>query len=258
MSEIETPFDEPPVEEEEYAEEEEQEEEQEDDAPEEALGAAPAGGSLAMALGEAPDLGEVAEIVVLATSLGSIKRQFFSSKRVQHFLDCKGVVYFLIDTNRDLSVAMNLKDTELYKEWKSQGILRTIENPNSETGEPEVALPQVLVDGVVLGGENDLQELEEDGDLDWIFARAACPCCLHEKPPEASSCASCGAMFTSLIPAEVQASGGVQQMLQGYTYNSVEDGAGERLKERWASGLQQADFEWDEGKRQDTEGEAEE
>ncbi len=28
-----------------------------------------------------------------------------------------------------------------------------------------VELPQVLVDGVVLGGETDLQELEEDGDL---------------------------------------------------------------------------------------------
>ena len=92
---------------------------------------------------------------------------------------------------------------------------------------------------------------------DWIFARAACPCCLHEKPTDASSCASCGAVFTSLIPPEIQASGGVQQMLQGYTYNSAEETGGERLKERWASGLQQADFEWDEEKREDGGGEAE-
>ena len=93
---------------------------------------------------------------------------------------------------------------------------------------------------------------------DWIFARAACPCCLHEKPPEASSCASCGAVFTSLIPADIQASGGVQQILQGYTYNSVMEASGEKLKERWASGLQQADFDWDETKRQDAEVETQE
>ncbi|CDJ43666.1 hypothetical protein, conserved [Eimeria tenella] len=129
------------------------------------LGGPPGAGPQAVTLGEAPELGEVAEVVVVATSLGSIKRQFFSSKRVQHFLDCKGIVYFLIDCNRDTSAAMNLKDIELFKEWKAQGILRTVENPNSETGEPEVELPQVLVDGVVLGGENELQELEEDGDL---------------------------------------------------------------------------------------------
>ena len=38
-------------------------------------------------------------------------------------------------------------------------------NPTSLLRFAAVELPQVLVDGVVLGGENDLQELEEDGDL---------------------------------------------------------------------------------------------
>ncbi|KAL8435245.1 hypothetical protein ACSSS7_002591 [Eimeria intestinalis] len=214
----------------EAAEEAEEENDEYPGVEEEVLGAPAVGrGPLVSGgLGEAPDLGEAAEIVVIGTSLGSIKRQFFSSKRVQHFLDY-------------------LKDTELFKEWRSQGLLRCVESPDG--GEPEVELPQVLVDGVVLGGETDLQELEEDGDLDWVFARAACPCCLHEKPTEASSCASCGAVFTSLIPADVLAAGGVQQMLQGYVYNAAEEGAGssagERLKERWASGLQQADFEWE-------------
>ncbi|KAL8272400.1 hypothetical protein Esti_003690 [Eimeria stiedai] len=240
------------------------EEEENADYPgveEEVLGAPPVGGGplVSGGLGEAPDLGEAAEIVVIGTSLGSIKRHFFSSKRVQHFLDCKGVVYFLIDCNRDLSSAMNLKDTELFREWKAQGILRCVEP--AEGGEPEVELPQVLVDGVVLGGETDLQELEEDGDLDWVFARAACPCCLHEKPTEASSCASCGAVFTSLIPADVLAAGEVQQMLQGYVYNAAEEAAGsggvERLKERWASGLQQADFEWESDGKREVEEEAE-
>lgn len=95
--------------EEEAGEEEAEGEGEEEDAgvDEEAMGAPPGGGPISMALGEGPDLGEVAEIVVISTSLGSIKRQFFSSKRVQHFLDCKGVVYFLIDCNRDLSSAMS-------------------------------------------------------------------------------------------------------------------------------------------------------
>lgn len=89
---------------------------------------------------------------------------------------------------------------------------------------------------------------------DWIFARAACPSCLHEKPTEASSCPSCGAVFTSLIPADVQASGAVQQMLQGYVYNEAAEAAADsKLKERWASGLQQADFEWGDDKREDAE-----
>ncbi|CDI81824.1 hypothetical protein, conserved, partial [Eimeria acervulina] len=133
-----------------------------------------------------------------------------------------------------------LKDTELFNEWKAQGILRTVENPNSESGEPEgaaaitttrlsavsaaVELPQVLVDGVVLGGEHELQELEEDGDL---------------------------------VPAAAVEAGQVQQMLQGYIYNSLEQqSSGEKLKERWASGLQPVDFDIESTKKQDTEEEA--
>lgn len=61
---------------------------------------------------EALNTGELAEIVLITTSLGSIKRQFFASKRLQHFLDCKAVVYLSIDCNRDLSTAMS-KDTTL-------------------------------------------------------------------------------------------------------------------------------------------------
>ncbi|CDJ52864.1 hypothetical protein, conserved [Eimeria brunetti] len=76
-------------------------------AVEEALGEPPLRGALAVPLGEAPDLSETAEIVAVSTSLHSIKRQFFSSKRLLHFLDCKGVVYFLIDCNRDISSAMS-------------------------------------------------------------------------------------------------------------------------------------------------------
>lgn len=86
---------------------------------------------------------------------------------------------------------------------------------------------------------------------DWIFARAACPSCLHEKSPDASSCPSCGVVFSSLVPPELVAEGCVQQMLQGYAYNSTEAEDSRELKERWASGLQQADFEFESDKRED-------
>ncbi|KAK2194859.1 uncharacterized protein BdWA1_003676 [Babesia duncani] len=50
---------------------------------------------------------QLAEVVLVTTSLGSIKKQFFQSKRAQHLLDCKNIVYYLVDANRDISVAMS-------------------------------------------------------------------------------------------------------------------------------------------------------
>ena len=64
-------------------------------------------------------------------------------------------------------------------------------------------------------------------------------------------------MFTSLVPAAAVEAGQVQQMLQGYIYNSLEQqSSGEKLKERWASGLQPVDFDIESTKKQDTEEEA--
>ncbi|KEP62124.1 UNVERIFIED_CONTAM: hypothetical protein HHA_265510 [Hammondia hammondi] len=182
---------------------------------------------------EAPDTGEVAEIILVTTSLGSIRRQFFSSQRLKNFLDCKGVVYVIIDSNRDTSSAKNLKDVELFKDWKANRILKATEETEFSS-EPEVIIPQVLVDGVFVGDETVVQDFEEDGDLDWIFSRAACPACLHEKPPDAPSCPSCGVTYRSLIPAQYIAEAQVIQMLQGCPYNG-EEGEEKDSKERWAA-----------------------
>lgn len=43
------------------------------------------------------------KIILVVTSLGSFRRQFFGSKRAQHLLNCKGYVYHLIDSNRDVT-----------------------------------------------------------------------------------------------------------------------------------------------------------
>lgn len=197
--------------------------------------AVPGGPDIGLGYVEAPDTGEVAEIILVTTSLGSIRRQFFSSQRLKNFLDCKGVVYIIIDSNRDTSSAKNLKDIELFKEWKANRILKVTEETEFNP-EPEIIIPQVLVDGVFVGDETVLQDFEEDGDLDWIFSRAACPACLHEKPPDAPSCPSCGVTYRALIPAQYVAEGQVIQMLQGCPYNGEEAAAEERdAKERWAA-----------------------
>lgn len=54
-------------------------------------------------IGGAMDLFFFCQIVLVVTSLGSNRKQFFGSKRCEHFLDCKGLVYHLVDTNRDVS-----------------------------------------------------------------------------------------------------------------------------------------------------------
>ncbi|PFH36686.1 hypothetical protein BESB_048780 [Besnoitia besnoiti] len=210
------------------------------------------GGDGGLGYDEVPDTGEVAEIVLITTSLGSIRRQFFASQRLRNFLDCKGVVYIIIDSNRDTSSAKNLKDVELFKEWKANRILKA--TPETEdSADPEIIIPQVLVDGVFVGDEVVLQDFEEDGDLDWIFSRAACPACLHEKAPDAPSCPSCGVPFRTLIPPQYIAEGHLIQMLQGCPYNDEE---ATEEKERWApSGAFEGDV--DLGNFEDEEGEAE-
>ncbi|KAF8820495.1 hypothetical protein IE077_004474 [Cardiosporidium cionae] len=162
-----------------------------------------------------------AEVVILATSFGGIRKQFFSSKRALSFLYCKGVAYYYIDTNRDFSKAKNLRDNELFQTWKSEQILQFTSTSSSSS--PEVMIPQILIDGVSIGGETELQDLEEDGDLDWIFARLACPSCLCEKDMEIVSCPNCGTVLTSLIPPEAANDGSVQLFVQDQLCNGTED-----------------------------------
>eukprot|EP00922_Rhytidocystis_sp_ex-Travisia-forbesii_P014797 GHVS01022138.1.p2 GENE.GHVS01022138.1~~GHVS01022138.1.p2 ORF type:complete len:253 (+),score=46.90 GHVS01022138.1:88-846(+) len=168
--------------------------------------------------GEMVDSVDLAEVILVMTSLGSSRRSFYSSKRAQNLLDCKDVVYFLIDSNRDMSTARDLKDSELIDDWRSKKLLMASDSERkSGAGETSgsVVIPQVLVDGVVIGSETALQDLEEDGDLEWIFARAACPSCLHEKPSVCSECPSCGIQFCSMIPQDFVDSGQVTQVYKG-------------------------------------------
>uniref|UniRef100_A0A3B0MTJ7 Uncharacterized protein n=1 Tax=Theileria annulata TaxID=5874 RepID=A0A3B0MTJ7_THEAN len=154
----------------------------------------------------------LAEVVLLTSSLGGLKKQLFESTRAQHLLDCKGLVYYIVDANKDLSNATEWKDYELYESWKSEGILRLFKD---DSGNDSVVLPQVIIDGVSIGDQKFLQDLEDDGDLDYIVARLICPNCLCDKETEEVSCPKCKIEYRNIIPEEYNDNNYVRKLCQG-------------------------------------------
>ncbi|ETB58582.1 hypothetical protein YYC_03764 [Plasmodium yoelii 17X] len=151
-----------------------------------------------------------AEIVLVTTSFGGIKSSFFSSLRAQNLLNCKKFLYFVIDSNRDTGLAKKLKDEELFNKWKDDGLL--IED------EKGIILPQILIDGVSIGSDVILQNLEDEGNLDYIVSRLKCPNCLAEKSNTDISCPQCQYDYVSLISEEMINGKEVIRMLQGELY----------------------------------------
>ncbi|EKX72847.1 conserved hypothetical protein [Theileria equi strain WA] len=150
---------------------------------------------------------QLAEVVLITTSFGGIKQKFFSSKRAQHLLDCKGLVYYHIDANKDISKATDFKDIELLDSWKAQSILKF-----SKNGEV-VHLPQVIIDGIPIGDEKVLQDLEDDGDLDYMIARLLCPSCLSDKTADLVQCDKCKVEYRNIVPPEYV--GSIRKLCQG-------------------------------------------
>ncbi|VWU48200.1 conserved protein, unknown function [Hepatocystis sp. ex Piliocolobus tephrosceles] len=153
-----------------------------------------------------------AEIVLVTTSLGGIKTSFFSSLRASNLLNCKKYLYFIIDTNRDTGTAKNLKDTELFNKWKDDNLLASNENG--------IILPQILIDGVSIGNDITLQNLEDEGLLDLIISRQKCPKCLSDKSNTDITCPNCNCDYVSLISDELIKTNGVIRLLQGELYNA--------------------------------------
>ncbi|GAW79617.1 hypothetical protein PGO_050270 [Plasmodium gonderi] len=155
-----------------------------------------------------------AEIVLITTSLGGIKSSFFSSLRAQNLLNCKKFLYVVIDSNRDTSTAKNLKDQELFNRWKEDELLQS-----NDSG---IVLPQILIDGVSIGNDIALQNLEDEGNLDFIVARLKCPNCLSDKSNTDVQCPNCKYDYVSLISEELIRDNGVTRILQGELYNEEE------------------------------------
>ncbi|KAK1442309.1 hypothetical protein BgAZ_403390 [Babesia gibsoni] len=169
---------------------------------------------------EAEQAEQLAEIVLVCTSLGGTKQHFFQSKLAQHILDCKGVVYYLVDANRETSAARELKDRILFDQWSAEGVLKC-EYINDRKS---VVLPQLLIDGVSVGETKAMQDLEDDGDLDYIIARMVCPACFAEKDQNLDQCPHCKVQYRSLIPPEYQDGLDIQRLIQGVSYDPEEVG----------------------------------
>ncbi|KAF7458109.1 Thioredoxin-like protein [Cryptosporidium felis] len=152
-----------------------------------------------------------AEVVLIHTSLSGVRRHYYGSLRAKQFLDVKGVVYYQIDANRDFSIAANLGDSEIFDSLKNEGMLKM--DPLESDG--TILLPQVFVDGVYIGNDVSLQDLEEDNDFDWIINRRACGACLSDKEEDAEICPNCNQVFKTIVPPELVYSGGVQQIYRG-------------------------------------------
>ncbi|ORM41339.1 uncharacterized protein BXIN_0785 [Babesia sp. Xinjiang] len=169
-------------------------------------------GEVVVANGE--DFGDaehLAEVILVTTSLGGMKQQFFQSKMAQHILDCKGLVYYLVDANRDFTRAAVLKDHLLYEQWSTEGVLTSEDVGDRKS----VTLPQLIVDGVSVGSTKEIQDLEDDGDLDYIIARMICPKCSATKPQDALQCPHCNAQYRMLIPMDYRDGVDIQRLCQG-------------------------------------------
>lgn len=102
-------------------------------------------------------------------------------------------------------------DSEIFDKLKNEGLLKM--DPLESDG--TISLPQIFVDGVYIGNDVSLQDLEEDNDFDWIINRRACGACLSDKDEDMEVCPNCNQIFKTIIPPELVYSGGVQQIYRG-------------------------------------------
>lgn len=104
-----------------------------------------------------------------------------------------------------------MEDSEIFDNLKNEGLLKM--DPLESDG--TILLPQVFVDGVFIGNDVALQDLEEDNDFDWIINRRACGSCLSDKDEDVQICPNCNQVFRTIVPPELVYSGAVQQIYRG-------------------------------------------
>eukprot|EP01056_Protomagalhaensia_sp_Gyna25_P005110 Protomagalhaensia_sp_Gyna_25__5109@NODE_58_length_5893_cov_92_436112_g43_i0_p3_GENE_NODE_58_length_5893_cov_92_436112_g43_i0NODE_58_length_5893_cov_92_436112_g43_i0_p3_ORF_typecomplete_len289_score44_92SH3BGR/PF04908_15/3_6e03SH3BGR/PF04908_15/0_0098ProkRING_4/PF14447_6/0_0079DZR/PF12773_7/0_019zfRING_5/PF14634_6/0_76_NODE_58_length_5893_cov_92_436112_g43_i070936 len=137
-----------------------------------------------------------AEVVALVSSLKGVRHDYFASVRLQHFLSRKRIRYVLIDVNKDVIVGRGLKNAELVADWDQAGILH-------RNAEGRFVIPQCIIDGVSVGDEVDVQDMEEDYDFDEAVNRNICSECLARRDPDAKTCPVCHVALGPIIPPEI-------------------------------------------------------
>ncbi|CAL1172806.1 unnamed protein product [Cladocopium goreaui] len=157
-----------------------------------------------------PETRYTAEVVVLVTSLGAKRTEFNAGKRAKDLLEIKGVHHKIIDFNRDARQAgTGESENKAISKLSEDGKLRSGTNN-------DLILPQVFIDGQFVGNATDLQGLEDDGLLDNILMRKACPSCnSSRRTPDITECKRCPACwepFQEILPGEMT----IKQKLQEF------------------------------------------
>ncbi|PFH33801.1 hypothetical protein BESB_080170 [Besnoitia besnoiti] len=134
------------------------------------------------------------EAVVLFSSLTTPQRPAFASRRVFQLLLCKQVDFFIVDLNAD--IGSDAPDSRFVAAWRRRGLLPL----RPDVSPPAPAVPQVFVDGVPLGDDSALQDLEDLGELNGILVGTLCPRCLAPRPPLSSAPVSASPPFSASRP----------------------------------------------------------
>jgi len=142
-----------------------------------------------------PDPKYSAEVVVLVTTLGAKRTEFNAGKRARDLMEIKRVHHKIIDFNRDARHAGT-------GESENIAIRKLMEQNKLQTGEnDDLVLPQLFVDGLYIGDANSLQGLEDDGLLEPILLRRACPKCGdRRREPDSKQCVNCSDKFEEILP----------------------------------------------------------
>eukprot|EP00811_Abedinium_folium_P009021 NODE_18337_length_897_cov_10.984416.p1 GENE.NODE_18337_length_897_cov_10.984416~~NODE_18337_length_897_cov_10.984416.p1 ORF type:complete len:184 (-),score=25.65 NODE_18337_length_897_cov_10.984416:213-764(-) len=142
-----------------------------------------------------PDRKYIAEVVILLSSLrGSNRHEFNKGRIVKDLLEVKRAHFKVIDLNRDARVhgeghAENLAIQKL-----------TTENKLQSGDDGELLSPQIFIDGNYVGGDAELQGLEDDARLEPILVRRTCTICFARRPPECTKCPACSVSFEEIMP----------------------------------------------------------
>eukprot|EP01071_Lankesteria_metandrocarpae_P003245 Lankesteria_metandrocarpae@DN2843_c0_g1_i1.p1 len=163
----------------------------------------------------------IAEVVLITTSLHTSFKAFFDSVRCHQLLDCKGVEYFHIDVSLDHDD--DFPEARIVRNWRAAEYVFSDRRRRTKMYNKNDALvPQLLVDGVPVGGWLDLQNLEDDNDLDYLLAREACPNCLmpRYKNQYSGNCRYCRVSWRELVSQKYVLPREVEILMSRNVYNA--------------------------------------
>eukprot|EP00743_Colponemidia_sp_Colp-15_P009512 GILK01010402.1.p1 GENE.GILK01010402.1~~GILK01010402.1.p1 ORF type:complete len:267 (-),score=27.10 GILK01010402.1:31-831(-) len=142
-----------------------------------------------------------AEVVLYITTLGAQRKEYDDSYRLKSLLDAKKITYDAIDLNMDMAIGDNILPHPLrFKTREDLAADGTLKRLNGL-----IPIPQVFIDGVFVGGLDEVQELEDAGYLTPIVSRQRCPYvdCATPRNPKIMTCSGCWRRF-KLLKSKIQ------------------------------------------------------